>query len=440
MIGTLAAGAATADISPQNSQFLCGYPHVERYSAGIHDPLLSTALCLADGREQVMFIANDILLVGKAGTARARARIAAGTGIPAHNIMITATHTHSGPLTLDYVSWEPDPVVPKTDAAYVQLLEDGIVAAALAAHAKVQPAEVGLAVADATGVGSNRRNPQGPADPQVPVLVVRSADNHKPIACMLVYSMHPTVLHEDSKWVSADFPGAARQYLQQNVLGTDCPVLYHTGPAGNQSPRHVTHGSSFAEVRRLGEMLGCAVARVIPRITYSSSVALQSQQRNIDLPRKEFPSVTEAERTLEGARAHFETLRKERAPRAETRTAECDWFGAEETLTLAQADLDGRLDAQYAQCLPAEVQVIRVGAWSFVGWPGEIFVDYALAVKKQFRNAFVLSLANGELGGYIVTEEAALEGGYEASNALFGPEAGKLLVQTTQELLNSTRA
>jgi len=167
---------------------------------------------------------------------------------------------------------------------------------------------------------------------------------------------------------------------------------------------------------------------------------LQSQQRRTDLPRKAFPSVAEAVRRLDGAWARFEALRKNRAPRAETRTAECDWFGAEETLTLALADLDGRLDAQYAQCLPAEVQVIRVGAWSFVGWPGEIFVDYALAVKNQFRDAFVLSLANGELGGYIVTEEAALEGGYEASNALFGPPAGRLLVQVTQELLNSARA
>ena len=68
--------------------------------------------------------------------------------------------------------------------------------------------------------------------------------------------MHPTVLHEDSTLVSGDFPAMTRQYLQEHVLGADCPVLYHTGPSGNQSPRHVTRANTFDEAERLGGLLG----------------------------------------------------------------------------------------------------------------------------------------------------------------------------------------
>lgn len=46
----LKAGAAKQDITPEQSLFLFGYPHVERYSQGTHDPLYASALVLDNGR------------------------------------------------------------------------------------------------------------------------------------------------------------------------------------------------------------------------------------------------------------------------------------------------------------------------------------------------------------------------------------------------------
>jgi neutral ceramidase len=436
-MASLKAGAAAVDITPLDSQFLYGYPYVERYSTGVHDPLFSSALYLSNGQAQVMFIANDIIFVGKDLALRARQRIAEVTGVPVDCIMVTATHTHSGPTTVDYISCEDDPVVPKADRKYLRFFEDRIVDAGVEAYRQARPAQLGLAVADGAGVGTNRRDPSGPADPQVPVLVVKAAEGDELIACMVVYSMHPTVLHEDSKLVSGDFPGMTRLYLQRHVLGADCPVLYHTGPEGNQSPRHVTEGNTFAEAKRLGDMLGRAIAEVIPAIEYTSSVSLECCRRLIDLPKRTLPSVVEAEAKRQRAQEKLDYLRRTNAPRQETRTAECDWFGAEETFTLAKAADDGRVGVAYASCLLAEVQILKVGPWSFVGWPGEVFVEYALAVKRQHKDTFVINLANGELQGYIVTEEAALEGGYEASQALFGPESGNVLVETTLLMLGA---
>jgi neutral ceramidase len=437
----LVAGAAVVDISPRDSQFLYGYPHVERYSTGIHDPLLSSAVYLSDGQTEMVFIANDIIFVSKATTSRVRKRISEAISVPGNHIMVTATHTHSGPKTADYISNEHDPVVPKVDQAYLRLFEDGIVRAAVEAHSRSQPAEVGLALADGAGVGTNRRDPSGPADCSVPVLMVRSAPGttgaKENIACMVVCSMHPTVLHEDSKLVSGDFPAMARQYLQEELLGLDCPVLYHTGPEGNQSPRHVTQANTFTEAKRLGDLLGQAIAQVIPQIEYTTAAKLRTAQRSVDLPRREFPPISKAEERVGRAREKLEYLRRSSAPRQEVRTAEVDWFGAEETLTLARAAQEGRLEAYYQMCLPAEVQVLKIGPWSFVGWPGEMFVEFSLAVKAEARDTFVIALANGELQGYVVTEGAALEGGYEASNAILGPQSGGLLVATTLELLGT---
>jgi hypothetical protein len=111
--------------------------------------------------------------------------------------------------------------------------------------------EVQLTVADGSCVGTNRHDPAGPADPEVPVLLVRDRDSQKFLAAMVVCSMHPTVLHEDSTLISGDFPVMARRYLQEHVLGGDCPILYHMGFSGNQSPRHVTRSNTFDEAARL---------------------------------------------------------------------------------------------------------------------------------------------------------------------------------------------
>lgn len=434
-MATLFAGASQFDISPKDSQHLAGYPHVKRYSTGVHDPLLSSALYIANGCTEVLFIANDILYIGNAVIQSIRNRISVQTGIPASNIMVTSTHTHSGPKTLDFPTGELDGVIPRADPKYVLFLEDMIIKTGVEAHKNTQPARIGLAVADAHGIGTNRRSPDGPSDLQVPVLLVQSEDGKKNIACMLVCSMHPTVIHEDLTLVSGDFPAFSRMFLQQNVLGSDCVVLHHTGTAGNQSPRHVTRSNTFEEARRLGEILGSAVTNVIPNIHFERHLEIKSKSVFIDPPRKIFLSVESAEQKLNNAIAKFENLKSENASRQATRTAECDVFGAERAVTHAKTAADGRLARAYESVLPAEIHIIKLGRWAFVGWPGEVFVEYALEIKKQFADTFVITYANGILYSYIVTKEAADEGGYEASNALFTYETGNLLVEKTSQLL-----
>ena len=104
-------------------------------------------------------------------------------------------------------------------------------------------------------------------------------------------------------------------------------------------------------------------------------------------------------------------------------------------MALAQAALDGRLQAAISQCSPAEIQVFQIGSWKFVFWPGEFFVEYALEVKRRSPDTFVITMANGENQGYIVTPEAAARGTYESTNAVFGAENGQRVVEATLALL-----
>ena len=183
---------------------------------------------------------------------------------------------------------------------------------------------------------------------------------------------------------------------------------------------------------------GESIAKVIPEIDYSDQITFGCARAMVDLPPRTFPTVGDAQKLLAEAAQRLESLRQSQADRREVRTAECDWFGAEETLALAQAAADGRLHDALASALPAEIMLMRIGHWSFVGWPGEAFVEFSLKLKAARRNSFVISLANGDLQGYLVTEEAVREKWYEAMNSLFcNPEAGMILVSKSLELLDA---
>lgn len=440
MASELKAGAATKDVTPTTPCFLYGYPHVPRTSTGAHDPLLAAALVLESGGQSCAFIAADVIFVSKALTQHVRERLALATGLPEHAICISATHTHSGPLTVQYLSNESDPIIPPVDADYLAILEDGLVAAGVQAWNECRAAEVGFARADATGIGTCRHDPQGPSDLSVPVLAAREAGGGRPIGLMLICAMHPTVLHEDSTLISADFPGFARQYLQQHVVGEACPVIYHTGAAGDQSPRHVTHGNTFAEAARLGNLLGSAVERALVDATYSTHLQLKCAHRLVDLPHRPPPNLQDARERVHAARARLDHLMASQAPRTQARTAECDWFGAQETLAIAKAAAEGRLAQALEGSLPAEIQILAVGPHVFIAWPGEFFVEFALRVRKISPEASIITLANGELQGYAVTAQAVANQWYEAGNSLLSnPDAGDAMVRRTLELLHELK-
>lgn len=430
-------GAAQVDITPQHSLHLAGYPFVKRDSTGVHDKLLSSALYFKNGNNDVLFIGNDVIFIPKDLSLRARKRIENETGVRTKNIIVSATHTHSSPSTIYFVSGVHDELLPPVDKKFLQQLEDGIVAAGVGAISNIKEADLFFSIADATGVGTNRHDPKAANDMQVPVLLARDVATDEVIGCMLICNMHPTVLHDDSTLISGDFPGLARLQLQADVFKTNCPVVYHIGTAGNQSPRHITRSKTFEEAERIGRILADAVASSLKKMDKLDDVAIRVQQKFIELPHRVLPGVDVAVANEEAAAQKLNGLKKEGATPQAIRSAEVNWFGATELLNLSNMNTAGSLQAAYNLCMPAEIQVIKIGRLRFVAWPGEIFVEYGLKIKKAVSNTFVLTLSNGELQVYVATKEAVDAGVYEANNAIFDYTSGDLLVQETILMLKA---
>lgn len=429
---SLRAGAAACELSPTGPLQLFGYPHVLRLASGVHDPLLASALYLHDGRAGALVVALDLLFLTPPHARALRGRLAAALDVAEERVFISCTHTHSAPVTAEMVAWRGDVAMPPPDPAWLARVAEQTLAAARLARERARPAQCAWGRADGRGVGGNRHDPAGPTDPCAGLLALRG-ESGALLALAVVYGMHPTVLHEDSPWVSSDFPHYTRLALRER-FGRDLTVLYHTAPAGDQSPRYAVTAQSFAEAERLGRMLGGAVGRACDDLlaapaVWNGAVTLDGVIRRVELTRRAMPTAAQAAARLAAQRARLESLRRDGAARPAVRTAECDLFGAEGALQLAQAAEEGGLDRLLESYRPFEVQGLRIGDGRLLGLPGEIFCELALAIKQRCPpHSYPVSLVNGELQGYIVTPAAMTAGGYEADGCVFGPEAGEALV------------
>jgi hypothetical protein len=432
----LRTGAAIIDVTPQKPMFLHGYPHVKRISQGIHDPLYASALIIDNGEMQIGFCAVDIIFISREITDRVREQVQASTGIPGQNLMVCASHTHSGPVIFSDIFY--DPVVPKADPEYISYLVGKLVQVYVEAFQNKKESKIYITAADGSGVGGNRRNKTDVADPDVPVVVFKETETDRIFALSTIYCMHPTVLHEDSNLYSADFPGYTREYINKE-LGEDVILLYHTGPSGNQSPRHFIKSNTFDEAKRLGFMLGERIMDCIQQLDdthFKDWVPISACQSRIVLPKKKFMSVDAAEKKAIFVKNKLKQMHLDKAPASEIRTVECDWFGAEENKQLAKMAASSEVEQIYQSVLPAEINVIDIDDNYFVFLPGELFVEYSLIIKENSPiRTFVAGLSNGVLAGYLVTEEAEQEGGYESSNSIFPAKAGQVIVNEVLSIL-----
>ena len=424
---SLHAGAVTREISPGAPVQLCGYPHVRRISAGIHDPLLASVLFLRTEKSAVLLGALDLIMLNCDVARRIRRAVAKAVDIPESCVLFSCTHTHSAPVTLDYLPFSGDVAMPPPDPAYLEFVERRVVEAAVEAKQKSRPAELAWTSGNAAGVGGNRHALNGPTDSEVGVLCVRAAG--KILSVTLIYGMHTTVLHEDSLFVSGDFPHYARLQMRE-ALGDDVVVLYHNGAAGDQSPRYHVTGQTFAEAERLGRKLGNAALAGLKQLKFTNDIELGGWLKPVELQHRELPSVSEAEQLVATRQAEYGRLKSAEAERAKVRTAEVAVFGAEAQLKLARAQQNGEVERILSRLRPFEAQVIRIGEACVAALPGEFFSDFGLQLKRRASmKSHLVTYANGELQGYIVTPEAASAGGYEAASSLFPLAAGAAMIE-----------
>ncbi len=93
----LQAGAAEVDITAPVGYRMAGY-FDERVATGVHDPLQAKAIVLRQGQTQIALVCCDLIGLSLNVSTNARALASRQTGIPVSNIVISATHSHTGPL------------------------------------------------------------------------------------------------------------------------------------------------------------------------------------------------------------------------------------------------------------------------------------------------------------------------------------------------------
>ncbi len=432
----LYAGTALRDISPEKGVSLGGYPHHPRYNTGAHDPLYASCLFLSDGSERIVMAAMDILSFSKRYVREVRRAVFEKTGIPERNITLCCSHTHSAPrasanMTMDALERDQEP-----DKGFTAALTSKLIELILEAVSKPFEAELGIErgfCGREQGVGGNRRDPMGIADPEVWVIGVRDITG-KTRAVFAKYALHPTFLHSDNLLVSADYPGYIRSSLRDSH--PEAVFLFAQGTSGNQSPRYFRTGKTFAEAERAGKAIGTEIERILEKMSFSREVPLSVSSREICLDLRSFPDRKIAEAEVEKRRRAWHELRDSGAPEPEVWNAELLFLGAEDSLSLQILYEEGRLILLQDE-LPAEVQVIGIGDTKIVTLPGEIFVEYGLTIqyRSPFPKVFVIALANGLLPGYAATAQAYAQGGYESGASMLTAKSGEQLVEAAVSLL-----
>lgn len=415
------AGVARVDITPEDPLWLAGYASRDREAEGTLHPIWLKALALRDAHgHRAVLVTSDVLGWPKPSADRVRARLRERLGLEHAQVILSASHTHSGPV-LDGTLLCIYPLeAPQLDAVrrYTAALEDRAVAVAEQAFAALQPAQLESA-AGVARFAVNRRNNreaeilrthdfEGPVDHAAPVLRVTGSDG-APLAVVFGYACHNTTL--DSYQWCGDYAGFAQIELENAFPG--CSAMFFAGCGGDQNP---LPRRSVARARQYGETLASAVRCALTGGATPLEPVLRTAYREIDLPLNGPPSREELEQVAATAQGYMSRAAREQ---------------------LDILDAGGALRTSYAY----PVQMWRIGGQALAVLGGEVVVDYAVAIKQMLGNeTFVMAYAN-DVMSYIPSERVLAEGGYEGdtSQLIYGMPA-KWRVGIEARILDAVRA
>jgi hypothetical protein len=425
----LLAGAAKIVITPPVGIDMTGFGMRTGPADSINDDLRAAALYL-ESNEQVMIMTCDLIGLDDASVAEIREGIAAQTGIPAANIMIGCSHTHSGPATPCIVS------LGKMDWDYFTVLKRNLIGLGRMAYDQRQPCTLGH-LREPVSVGINRRtvqagkmvigrNDAGVTAPWVDVIAVDTIDE-KPLVRYFVHAAHAVTLRGQS--FSADWPGYA-QRIVESIYGDGCIAMFGQGCCGNINSDPV---GTIEIAEAQGRVMAGAVVKAAEYCTKQPEVTLAAASEVLQLPCFDPPSVEEAQAQVEALR---ERLTEPNLSYGIKMMYEGDLEWAERILQLAR-------DGAAGLTRSAEVQAIRIGDFGLVGLPGEVFVEYALNIDAHagYAETATMAYTNGNIG-YVPTAAAYPEGGYEVEHAIrfygdtmLAPESEDMIVSRALGLL-----
>ncbi len=371
-------GVAVAKVTPQKMLFMAGYASRNKPAEGKVQDLFAKALALQDEQgNKLVFVTLDLIGVPQLLRHAVAERAEKEFKLPQANLVMNASHTHSGPSLRTTPLTEKDKDNPKAKDSweYTQKLQNDIVGIIGKALAEVQPARLTWNKARC-GFAMNRRrdytlppdhpnankapNPNGPVDHEVPALRVEAPDGTLR-ATLFGYACHNTSLGFYN--YCGDYAGFAQEYLQEHRPGFTALFLMGCGADQNPYPRR---------------------SDVVPGIT-----------------------------DLELSMQHGRSLSN----------------AVEMALVVNPRPIAGPIRAAYEEIIldyakpsrsphPYPVQVIKIGKdLTFITLGSEVVVDYSLRFKREFAGEAGVWVAgySNDYTGYVPSLRVLKEGGYEAA-------------------------
>lgn len=384
------AGVASRDITPRAPMPMWGYgERHDTLSTGVLDPLTARAVVIDTGADKLAIVGVDL---GRApdftsiDTIRAAVRDRAGVA----HIMIVASHTHCGPV-LELVD-KPGRGKGKFEDAvrYVAWLEEQIIECIVDAANNVADARIGWG-SKSVDLNYNRQSKLEPAPRDTELAVIRIDDlTGNPIAVLVNFAAHPINIHANVTEFSAEYPGAMRNVVDQQLGGL---CIFLQGAAGDLKCKKPEGAKNYL---LFGQLLGREVVEIASGIVTKPPA---------------IPSINVVEREfLFDTRLDFDSFLVPIVLR----------FALFPELARAVVDKvqNNRIEAHL-------LTVLLNGELALVGGSGEFFCDHAIRLKSRSRAAKALffGYCNG-YSMYFPTIEAAAEGGYGADELVGWAEIG----------------
>lgn len=400
---------------------MSGFAIREAPAEAVHDPLFARALALDDGSTRVCLLVLDLIGVDESLTTAIRRAASELSGIPAAHVAVAATHTHGGPAVLK------DAWLGRPDAAYLQRVVQASAAAVAAAITDLAPATVRHAIGAQVTIARNRRVPDGPIDPDVPV--VRFDRAGAPVALLVSYACHPVTLGPDNLAITRDYPGVVVDELERRYPGS--LVVFATGCCGQVNTGHLASDSmrgfrapqrTFERARAIGLSLAEAAANAIEAAAERPPLRGPLRIASARVALEYAPGSRNPQLDLAEWRRELAELAADDAARAATLRVLIRWAEA-------------RANPPPRAC-EVEAMCIGLGDACIALYPGEVFVEFGLSAKDAIADRSVITLAfSGSAPGYLPHRSAYDNGGYEVEEAYryygqpgpFPAEAGERL-------------
>jgi len=368
-------------------------------SQGTLDPIMARALVLSNGTTKAAIVKLDAI-AASVDLHDDVVAAAAALGIPSENVIVCATHTHSGPGAMThYRVWQIIAADCFNQRSYDRL-KDAAISALRNADAALRPAEIGIGTTFETNASGNRRGRPGIFDPEMGILKVTEKGTGAPIAALMNFAIHGTALGSGNMLYSADCMGAAERAIETGLNGG--VAIFVNGAEGDVSPR----GGLQA-----GQTLANAFLSAWPTVPVKPWVEIRGAKTVVQMPSPVVQTgclpVPGSQRTL------------------------CD--------VLPGVTLSVGIDKDWVP-KSAPFQALRIDDTVLATLPGEAITEIGWDVKRRavakgFARAFVVGLANEHLS-YITTQQEYMRGEYEGTATIYGPLTGDLVVGSSDAVMD----